>query len=334
MRFLIVLAFVLSMALGPGSAASNAQCTALCGDLTENGFISSADMAVYWDYYRYLSWGGFDSACAEVDNHQGNSVSDYCRLMAQAMWIGPDLDCTPDSGTFVPIPNDSHYLHYNCIIPPGDTSITVYVEVTVTGNNLAVAVGHRFEVDGQTPTFGSLVVQDPPSWNLFLLTDPKSTPVPQGHLFARMFDHDPTHGAPPGRYEVCTVELLVPASLEYRVLTLEPSEWPPGDNTPMVVRRYTHDGWALNPDPITVALTGDTNNDRILSAADIIGLVNFVFKSGRTPYPVPAAGDINCSAEVTSSDIIGLVNYIFKSGTAPCDVEAECTINLDQWTCT
>ncbi len=69
------------------------------------------------------------------------------------------------------------------------------------------------------------------------------------------------------------------------------------------------------------------------TSADLIEIVNFVFKGGPTPYPIPAAGDVNCSGEVTSSDLIALVNYVFKGGAAPCDVETECTINLDQWTC-
>jgi len=69
--------------------------------------------------------------------------------------------------------------------------------------------------------------------------------------------------------------------------------------------------------PIT--MTGDVNLSGTLTSADIIGMVNYVFKGGSTPLPCPASGDLNCNGSVTSADIITLVNHIFKGGPAPCD---------------
>jgi hypothetical protein len=68
-----------------------------------------------------------------------------------------------------------------------------------------------------------------------------------------------------------------------------------------------------------VALTGDVNVSGNITSADIIGLVNFVFKGGNAPLPCTASGDVNCSGTVTSADIIGLVNFVFKGGSPPCD---------------
>ena len=79
-----------------------------------------------------------------------------------------------------------------------------------------------------------------------------------------------------------------------------------------------------------VIQTGDVNSSGTLTSADIIYLVNFVFKSGADPLPCEAAGDVNCSGTITSADIIYLVNYVFKSGAAPCDV---CTIVPGLWSC-
>jgi len=79
-----------------------------------------------------------------------------------------------------------------------------------------------------------------------------------------------------------------------------------------------------------VALTGDANNTGALNSADIIHLVNFVFKGGPAPLPCTASGDVNCTGSVTSADIINLVNYVFKSGAAPCDV---CTLIPGTWSC-
>jgi cysteine-rich repeat protein len=79
-----------------------------------------------------------------------------------------------------------------------------------------------------------------------------------------------------------------------------------------------------------VTNTGDINNNGVITSADIIALVNYVFKGGLRPQPCAAAGDVNCSGNVNSSDIIFLVNRVFKSGPAPCDV---CTLVPGTWPC-
>ena len=65
-------------------------------------------------------------------------------------------------------------------------------------------------------------------------------------------------------------------------------------------------------------MRGDVNESGGITAADIVYLVNTVFKAGPNPVPVPAAGDVNCSGTITSSDIIYEVNCVFKAGPAPC----------------
>jgi hypothetical protein len=81
---------------------------------------------------------------------------------------------------------------------------------------------------------------------------------------------------------------------------------------------------------ITVAVTGDVNESGTLTSADIISLVNFVFKSGPSPMPCEAAGDVNCSGTINSADIIYLVNHVFKSGPIPCDICAAAGLG---WSC-
>lgn len=68
-----------------------------------------------------------------------------------------------------------------------------------------------------------------------------------------------------------------------------------------------------------IAITGDVNLTTTITSADIIYLVNFVFKGGDAPLPCDAAGDVNCTGTVTSADIIYLVVHVFKGGPAPCD---------------
>jgi hypothetical protein len=66
---------------------------------------------------------------------------------------------------------------------------------------------------------------------------------------------------------------------------------------------------------VTIA-RGDLNKDGNVTSADIIQLVNYVFKSGAEPDPL-VLGEINGEPPVTSADIIHLLNYVFKGGPPP-----------------
>jgi len=62
---------------------------------------------------------------------------------------------------------------------------------------------------------------------------------------------------------------------------------------------------------------GDVNESGSINSADIIYLVNYVFKGGAPPTCSPTAGDVNCSGSTNSADVIFLVNYVFKGGPPP-----------------
>lgn len=81
---------------------------------------------------------------------------------------------------------------------------------------------------------------------------------------------------------------------------------------------------------VAVSLSGDVNASGQLTSADIIALVNYIFKGGASPMPCIASGDPNCSGTVTSADIIVLVNHIFKGFPPPCDI---CEAVGLGWTC-
>jgi M6 family metalloprotease-like protein len=91
------------------------------------------------------------------------------------------------------------------------------------------------------------------------------------------------------------------------------------------------DGWGDDCDSCAAIATsenvsilgGDVNADGVITSADIVYMVNHVFKSGPDPVPVPKTGDANCDLVRTSADVIYLVNFTFKSGPAPCDI---CTV--------
>ncbi len=66
------------------------------------------------------------------------------------------------------------------------------------------------------------------------------------------------------------------------------------------------------------AARGDVNSTGTINSADIIFLVNHVFKGGPQPACAGVSGDVNCTGTLNSADIIYLVNYVFKGGVPPC----------------
>jgi hypothetical protein len=81
-----------------------------------------------------------------------------------------------------------------------------------------------------------------------------------------------------------------------------------------------HSGYQDHAFQFGLFTAGDQNADDVVTAADIIYLVGYVFKSGPFPLPCEAAGDVNCDGVVNASDIIYLVIHVFKSGPPPCNV--------------
>jgi len=62
---------------------------------------------------------------------------------------------------------------------------------------------------------------------------------------------------------------------------------------------------------------GDANADTIINSADVVYLINYLFKGGPPPVPM-AAGDVNCDGVINSADVVYLINYLFKGGPPPC----------------
>lgn len=63
-------------------------------------------------------------------------------------------------------------------------------------------------------------------------------------------------------------------------------------------------------------MVGDANGDLLVDLADVVYLLNYLFKGDLPPYPL-GAGDANLSGQVDLADVIYLLNYLFKDGPAP-----------------
>lgn len=67
--------------------------------------------------------------------------------------------------------------------------------------------------------------------------------------------------------------------------------------------------------PLTY-IRGDANRDKIIDLGDVIYLINFVYKNGPPPDPLPA-GDANSDGEVDIVDVFYLIDYLFIGGPLP-----------------
>ena len=61
---------------------------------------------------------------------------------------------------------------------------------------------------------------------------------------------------------------------------------------------------------------GDANGDGLIDIADVVYLVNYLYKGGSAPEPMEA-GDCNCDEIVDIGDVVYLINYLYKNGTEP-----------------
>lgn len=64
-------------------------------------------------------------------------------------------------------------------------------------------------------------------------------------------------------------------------------------------------------------IRGDANGDGIISAGDVVYLINYLYRGGSAPDPLEA-GDLTCDGIVNSADVIYLVNYLYRGGDPPC----------------
>jgi len=65
-----------------------------------------------------------------------------------------------------------------------------------------------------------------------------------------------------------------------------------------------------------IYIPGDANSDCIVNSADIVYLINYLFKGGPCPKPMNA-GDPSGDGVINSADVVYLINYLFKGGPPP-----------------
>ncbi len=61
---------------------------------------------------------------------------------------------------------------------------------------------------------------------------------------------------------------------------------------------------------------GDANGDELVDLADLVYLINYLYRDGPSPDP-PAAGDPNADCIIDVADVVYLINYLYRDGSPP-----------------
>jgi len=69
-------------------------------------------------------------------------------------------------------------------------------------------------------------------------------------------------------------------------------------------------------------ICGDADNNGEVNVADLVYMVNYIFKAGPPPEILESA-DVNASGEINVADLVYMVDYVFKGGPPPYCEETE-----------
>ena len=62
---------------------------------------------------------------------------------------------------------------------------------------------------------------------------------------------------------------------------------------------------------------GDCNGDAVITLADVIHLMHYLYGNGPVPFPVHDVGDANCDSHVNIIDVVYIVNHVLRGGPKP-----------------
>ena len=299
--------------------ATVAQCTGPCGDLDNSGGATTLDIMLLANWLHLYQQPPGALACGDVDGLQGITERDILWFWGYIHGGGP-LFCPPFGPPYTPLANDDYAIVHNTVFPAGSSSVVLRVgminravlECCIFGLSAPLEI----RVDDEIPEVSNLIFS-PDAYSKWShvrgSVDPTGTAEGQVLMgLETTFKPD----VPVGRHAIARVKLTLPPSAVDRQITVGWCDVPAG-NVPSIGFMATY---ALNVEPCVAELIGDTNDDGVITSADIIRLVIYVFKGGPAPVPVPLAGDANCDNTLTSADIIHLVGFVFKGGEPPCDV--------------
>jgi hypothetical protein len=111
---------------------------------------------------------------------------------------------------------------------------------------------------------------------------------------------------PPEDYNIVTTGRVIPAG-----------SFPPSDTYEVAYALLVSDEFEIDKmnGTVDMIICGNANRDPAVTIADVVYIVNYLFKNGKEPWLY--ASDADGSGVVTIADAVYLVSYLFKGGKAP-----------------
>lgn len=103
------------------------------------------------------------------------------------------------------------------------------------------------------------------------------------------------------------------SAIGYGVTKIDTSSFSTYSN--IVKSRFGNYVPAVKSFTVSIRRRGDANNDGTVNVADVVYIINYVFKKG--PAPNSYLGDANGDTNINVADAVYLINFIFKGGTPP-----------------
>lgn len=305
-----------------GGSVSHAQCATECGDANGNGAVTSADYVqmLNWIYGAVPPAGSLD--CADIDGHEGVTIMDAIQLIDCIFRCGspPSLyfSCPAEAGPLEPLPTTDYTIVYNNVFPATESTVVLQIALVYPDLPDGATLPLSIRVGGEIPLLGDVETGPGDVWDFHRgLTNVPG--APPGHLllgYHQIFNRSASDRS----IVMAKVPLSMAPATSDRGITLEWTELPP-DNVPIVVEyAWTCCGFEPRLFGCPILTTGDANADGVVTVADVLYAVEYMFKGRLSPVPCAAVLDVDCNGLVTTGDTIYLVNYIFKGGTPPCNV--------------
>ena len=117
-------------------------------------------------------------------------------------------------------------------------------------------------------------------------------------------------------------------------ITIDSTHLPPANSLEIYTPQAAPIPYQWEAKTVTVVAgmpTGNVNGDEVTSSADLVYMVNFLYREGIPPQHCTATGDVDCSGQLDVLDIMKCVNYVFKRGPKPCNVAG--LVGAGVWEC-